>query len=87
MGRFKQAIDDLEIKELHLNGRAFTWSNEHELAMLECLDRVFISRDWEELFPDCFLEAQATTLSDHCPLVLSTALSCKAKQRFHFENF
>jgi len=27
-GRFRRFIDDVDIQELHLNGRRFTWSNE-----------------------------------------------------------
>jgi hypothetical protein len=28
MGRFKRLLDELELKEMHLSGRFFTWSNE-----------------------------------------------------------
>jgi hypothetical protein len=30
MSRFRRALSTLELKELYLNGRRFTWSNERE---------------------------------------------------------
>jgi exonuclease III len=45
MARFRRALSSLELKELYLNGRRFTWSNERELPTLEKLDRVFSTVD------------------------------------------
>jgi hypothetical protein len=41
MARFRRTLSALELKELYLNGRWFTWSNERERLTLEKLDRVF----------------------------------------------
>jgi exonuclease III len=71
MARFRRALSVLELKELYLNGRRFTWSNERERPTLEKLDRVFSTVDWKALYPDAFLSAMSTGPSDHCPLVLS----------------
>jgi hypothetical protein len=71
MTRFRRTLSSLELKELYLNGRRFTWSNERELPMLEKLDRVFLTMDWETLYPDAFLSAMSMGPSDHCPLVLN----------------
>lgn len=87
MGRFRQVIDDLELNEIQLNGRAFTWSNAKERPTLERIDRVFVSTDWEQLFPDSFLRALPSTASDHCPLLLSSVYLAGAKKRFQFESF
>lgn len=87
MGRFRRVINDLALHELHLNGRSFTWSNGWDNPTLERLDRVLISSDWEDLFPQSFLKALPTTISDHCPLLLSTCPCLPRKGRFHFENF
>ncbi|XP_010229472.1 uncharacterized protein LOC104581962 [Brachypodium distachyon] len=43
MGKFRKLIRDLELKELYLNGRRYTWSNKREVATLEKLDRAFSS--------------------------------------------
>jgi hypothetical protein len=45
MGKFRRLLAEVELKELYLNGRRFTWSNERERATLERLDRVFSTVD------------------------------------------
>jgi exonuclease III len=71
MSRFRRTLSALELKELYLNGRRFTWSNEREQPTLEKLDRVFSTVEWDALYPDAFLSAMSTCPSDHCPLVLN----------------
>ncbi|KAM0857912.1 hypothetical protein ACQ4PT_048153 [Festuca glaucescens] len=87
MGRFRRALDDLELRDLPLNGRRFTWSNERENPTLEGLDRVFCSVDWEAGHPNCLLTCVATLISDHCPLLLHTEVTHCQHRRFHFEPF
>lgn len=87
MGRFRQLVDDLELKEVHLNGRAFTWLNARERPTLERIDKVLVSSEWEILFPASFLRALPSTASDHCPLLLSTAFIFGTHKNFHFESF
>jgi hypothetical protein len=55
MGCFCHLLNDIELSEVHLMGRRFTWSNEREAPTLVRLDRVLASVDWEELFPECAL--------------------------------
>lgn len=82
MGWFRRLVDDLELHEVHLNGKAFTWSNARERPTLERIDRVLVSTDWELLFPSCFLRVLPSTASDHCPLLLSTVFLFDAKKMF-----
>jgi hypothetical protein len=42
MGRFRRFLNDLELEELHLYDRLFTWRNERTHPMLERIDRMFI---------------------------------------------
>jgi hypothetical protein len=42
MGRFRRLLNDLELSELHLIGRIFTWSNERLDTNLERIDRMFV---------------------------------------------
>lgn len=44
MVRFYGFLDDLELQELFLHGRLFTWSNVRDHLTLECIDRDFIFR-------------------------------------------
>jgi hypothetical protein len=80
-------LSNLELKEVYLNGRRFTWSNERAQPTLEKLDRVFSTVDWEELFPDAFLSAMSSGPSDHCPLVLNLAPDLLRGRRFQFQSF
>lgn len=44
MGHFKRFVNDLDLKELPLLGRRYTWSNEKEAPTLVKLDRAFAPR-------------------------------------------
>jgi exonuclease III len=87
MARFRSAINDLELKEANLLGRRYTWSNERECPTLTRMDRWFCSIEWDEQFPDATLTAASSSLSDHCPILMSTAVQFVAKRRFRFEKF
>lgn len=47
MGSFRSMIDRLDLKEIKLNGRRFTWSNGREDVVLCKLDRMFCSSAWD----------------------------------------
>jgi exonuclease III len=87
MRKFRRTLAELELKELYLNGRRYTWSNERDTPTLERLDRVFSTVDWETEFPSAFLSALSSSTSDHCPLLLSLATEMHIGRRFRFESF
>ena len=82
MGRFRRLINDLELRDLPLHGRKFTWSNQQDTPTLVKLDRVLCSAEWEQLFPNCLLRSEATDVSDHCPLLLGMNVIQPSKARF-----
>jgi len=84
LGHFRGLIGSLDLKEIHLNGRRFTWSNQRIVPTLVKLDHVFCTACWEEAFPDCFLYSSASGVSDHCPLILKLNADLKGRRRFHF---
>jgi exonuclease III len=55
MGRFRRVLNDLALKEVYLNGRRYTWSNEQSPPTLVHLDRVLCTTDWEEIHGECHL--------------------------------
>jgi hypothetical protein len=59
------------LKEIPLQNRKFTWSNEREDPTLVQLDRVFSSTDWDVPFDNQTLNVVLSSLLDHCPLLLS----------------
>lgn len=79
-------LDNVELKDIPLFSRKFTWSNKREAPTLVKLDRMFCTTDWEQIFPDCLLQSLASQLSDHCPLLLGLKGYNKGKCRFHFES-
>ena len=79
--RFRRTVAALELQDLHLHGRAFTWSNERENPTLVRLDRVLVSMDWEELFPNAHLQGLGSDASDHCPLLLHKSNGVLAQVR------
>lgn len=87
MGRFRKLLDDLEIKEIPLVGRKYTWSNERSPPTLVRLDRAFCCSGWEEIFTNSILQSSASVVSDHCPLILGLKINISGKRRFHFESF
>lgn len=87
MGKFRDAIEHLELKELNLHGRKFTWSNGQENPTMTRIDMAFCSVEWEEEFPTSHLQALASTLSDHCPLLLQRQTQTTKFRGFRFEKY
>lgn len=71
MNAFRSKVNDLELKEMYLFGRRYTWSSEQAIPTLVKLDKLFISTQWEDLFPEAHLQALSSSGSDHCPLLLT----------------
>lgn len=87
MGRFRAALNHCELKEIHLQGRLFTWSNEQNNLTLERIDRAFCNPDWGFLFSYYHLIPLSSSISDHCPLPISGNEGCHPPRRFAFENY
>jgi hypothetical protein len=87
MRRFRDFVARLELKELYLHGRLFTWCNEREVPTMTMIDRALVSVDWDLLNPDALLQALSSSVSDHAPLLLTLNAGHKPKRRFRFERF
>lgn len=87
MSRYRSMLNRLELKEVYLNGRRYTWSNERQLATLEKIDHVLSTNDWDDLHPSRFLGAVGSAISDHCPLFLELNADWRVDRRFRFEAF
>jgi len=83
---FNSLIGFYELKEIVMTGGLFTWSNNQEDPTLEKLDRVLVSKDWEEMFPTVMVKKLPREISDHNPLVISSGLQKpKIPIQFKFE--
>ncbi|XP_071679528.1 uncharacterized protein [Lolium perenne] len=87
MQRFRAFVHEHELKDLYMQGRAFTWSNERERATLTRIDRVLVSVDWDLQHFDSVLQGLSSSVSDHAPLHLALNAAFRPKRRFKFENF
>jgi hypothetical protein len=84
---FNAVIDSLDLHEMEMSGRKFTWANSRRVPTYERLDRVLVSTDWEQKFPLATVEALNREISDHTPLLLSLGGKTKSKKQppFKFE--
>jgi hypothetical protein len=84
---FNAVIDSLDLRELELSGRKFTWANTLHNPTFEKLDRVLMSTEWEQKYPLATVRALNRELSDHTPLLLDTGAGTHANKQplFKFE--
>ena len=87
MNKFRRTLNSSSLRELPLIGRRFTWSNEQDSPTLVRLDRAFCNVAWELMFPAAKLLLQASSISDHCPLLLRSEVIIKTNRRFRFEAY
>jgi hypothetical protein len=72
--------------EIHMAGGGLTWSNNHEFPTLVKLDRVLMSKNWEDIFPLVKVEKLPRILSYHNPLIIESEKPCKKSySAFFFE--
>jgi hypothetical protein len=85
---FNAIIDSLDLREIVLSGRQFTWANRRETPTYEKLDRFLASVEWEQKFPLVSIRALTRSGSDHTPLLLDSGdqafLGNKANFSFEF---
>jgi hypothetical protein len=61
----------------------YTWSNNQENPTLEKLDRILVSKEWEDIFPNALVRNLPREVSDHNPLILSSG-PCQNLKRLQF---
>ncbi|XP_016164173.1 uncharacterized protein LOC107606647 [Arachis ipaensis] len=64
---FKFWIQDMKLADLPLTDRKFTWFRGRSCSRI---DRVLVSLEWLEEFPEAHLQGGPRGLSDHCPLIV-----------------
>jgi hypothetical protein len=87
MGQLCRLVNELDLKEIIMVGRRYTWSNARRSPTLVKLARAICTEDQEALYPECMLQSHPSETSDHCPLILSLSEGSASKQRFHFRSF
>jgi hypothetical protein len=62
---FNAVIDGLNLRELKMTERNFTWANNLASPTFEKLDRILITTEWEEIFPLSTIRALTREIFDH----------------------
>jgi hypothetical protein len=85
---FNVAIESLDLREIVMIGRQYTWVGAGNNATYEKLDRVLASTEWEINFPLAKVEPRDRNMLDHTPLVVSTGASThqSGSRPFRFER-
>lgn len=71
MNLFNDLIRDQGWIDVELKNRSFTWTNKRPAPTLSKIDRLFISGEWQSMFPLISLQALSMVVSDHVPLLLT----------------
>jgi hypothetical protein len=87
MNLFNELISDLDLTEISLNGRQFTWSNMQSDPLLIKLDWVFTSASWTLNYPATHVQALSSPISDHTPFVVHIGSNIPKSRLFRFENY
>jgi hypothetical protein len=86
MGEFSEFLVDLELIDLPLVGRCFTWFHPNGIAMSR-LDRLLVSPLWCDRWGNPVVRVLDRDVADHCPLILSYNTESWGPKPFRFNNF
>lgn len=83
---FNTIIESLDLREIELSGRKFTWANTLPNPTFEKLDRILTSVDWEQKFPLVTVRAMPRAISDHTPLLVDSGDATHAGNKNTFSS-
>lgn len=83
---FNETLQDLNMSEINLLDRLYTWSNKQTFPILARLDRVFTNNELNSAFPLTQLSSLPKPTSDHTPLLLSLSTNLPKPNHFSLEN-
>ena len=83
---FNSFISSGSLIDPPINNRLYTWSNRRSDPSLAKLDRFLFNINWDDLHPLSNVSGLASTISDHCPLILDSGSSPNPNRPFRFER-
>ena len=86
MRRFAEVIDDLEVRDISLQGGPFTWSGGSNNRVMSRIDRFLVSRDWESYYNRVIQSTLPRPVSDHFPILLDGGGIRSGPSPFCFES-
>lgn len=87
MSEFNDLIRDLQLIDVPLLNRDYTWCNKQPAPLFSKLDRCLLSPEWALMFPSITLTAMEMIVSDHVPLLLQYKTPPTKKAPFRLEKF
>ena len=86
MRRFSEVVEELDLRDLPLQGGSFTWSGGLNNRSKSRIDRFLISEEWESHFQGAVQTVLARPVSDHAPVLLDGGGMRRGPSPFRFEN-
>jgi endonuclease/exonuclease/phosphatase family metal-dependent hydrolase len=85
---FNAVIETLQLKEIVMSSRQYTWDGPGDNPTYEKLDRVLFSTGWEHNYPLSTVESRDRNISNHTPLILNTGVFTHQNRQptFKFER-
>ena len=79
------SLNSLDLRELDLPNRQFTWDNSRETSAYERLDRILVSTERESKFPLATVQALTREISYHTQLLLDTGNGTHGNKELGFK--
>ncbi|XP_042479726.1 uncharacterized protein LOC122060676 [Macadamia integrifolia] len=82
-------VDACELINTPSQGSKFTWTNNRRIGHVAAvLDKCFFSANWLDVFGDCGHQVLHQSVSDHAPVLISSAAAPKPRNApFRFHRF
>jgi endonuclease/exonuclease/phosphatase family metal-dependent hydrolase len=81
---FNAIIENLNLKEIVLSVRQYTWASRQTSPTFENLDRVLASVEWEQKYPLVSVRDLSRAGSDHTPLLINSGDHAHLGNKAHF---
>ena len=83
---FSQVMDELELKNIPMQGDLFTWKGGPNNGRMARLDRFLITEEWDCQFGKVTQRILPRPISDHSPILLEGGTWLNGPSPFRFEN-